>query len=154
VRRGACAGVRGSAVGGGGERAGGARGAGLAGDGTALKRHGEEVRGRAEVESSTELSAHAEYEEILRWRGTLQRAPVRTFVTHGEPAAADAMRRRIAERLHWPCQVPGYAQCVHLDAVESGATLAPAALSSRRCYPPARRGDPGAPAGSPRTPPP
>lgn len=113
-----------------GYQAAGTRGAALAAHEPTLKIHGEYVRVRAQVESITALSAHADYEEILRWLGTMQRAPVRTFVTHGEPAAADAMRRRIAERLHWPCEVPVYAQCVDLDAVASGDTCEPAALSS------------------------
>jgi metallo-beta-lactamase family protein len=45
----------------------------------------------------------------------MQGAPVRTFVTHGEPAAADALRRRIADTLHWTCEVPVYEQCVDLN---------------------------------------
>ena len=95
-----------------------------------MKIHGEYVRVRAQVESITALSAHADYEEILQWLGTMQPAPVRTFITHGEPASADALRRRISERLHWPCEVPTYAQTVDLDAVESGDVREPAALSS------------------------
>jgi metallo-beta-lactamase family protein len=31
-----------------------------------------------------------------------------TFVTHGEPAASDTLRRRIAEELSWQCTVPDY----------------------------------------------
>ena len=38
-----------------------------------------------------------------------------TFITHGEPAASDALRIAIQERLHWPCMVPEQAQCVALD---------------------------------------
>jgi metallo-beta-lactamase family protein len=33
-----------------------------------------------------------------------------TFITHGEPAAADALRRRIDEQLRWPCTVPEHRQ--------------------------------------------
>jgi metallo-beta-lactamase family protein len=40
--------------------------------------------------------------------------PTRTFVTHGEPAAADALRRRIEEKFHWPCEVPTYLEAVDL----------------------------------------
>jgi metallo-beta-lactamase family protein len=61
----------------------------------------------------------------------MQCAPVRTFITHGEPAAADALRRRIAERLHWPCEVPAYAQCVDLDEVATGGAQESAAIASR-----------------------
>jgi metallo-beta-lactamase family protein len=36
----------------------------------------------------------------------LPRAPRRTFVTHGEPAASDALRFRIDHELDWPVTVP------------------------------------------------
>jgi len=42
-------------------------------------------------------------------------APRRTFVTHGEPAAADAMRQRIERQLRWRVEVPDYLQTVTLD---------------------------------------
>lgn len=105
-------------------------GVALAAHEPALKIHGEYVRVRAYVESITTLSAHADYEAFPKWLGTMQGSPVRTLVTHGEPAAADALRRRIPERPHWPCEVPTYAQCVDLDEVESSNTQASAALSS------------------------
>lgn len=50
--------------------------------------------------------------------------PERTFVTHGEPAAADALRRRIEEELHWRCEVPTYLQSVDLaDAPQPKKTV-------------------------------
>ncbi|MBU9541388.1 MBL fold metallo-hydrolase [Burkholderia multivorans] len=118
-----------------GYQAAGTRGAALAAHEPTLKIHGEYVRVRAQVESITALSAHADYADLLRWLGTLQRAPQRTFVTHGEPGAADALRRRIAERLRWRCEVPVYGQCVDLDTPETGelrerAAPAPATVSS------------------------
>ncbi|WP_186056453.1 MBL fold metallo-hydrolase RNA specificity domain-containing protein [Burkholderia gladioli] len=109
-----------------GHQAAGTRGAALADGSPTLKIHGEYVRIHAHVESIETLSAHADYEELLRWMGSLQRAPSHTFVTHGEPAAADALRRRIEERLHWPCEVPTYRQCVDLDASAVQGTAPPA----------------------------
>ncbi|KVD88318.1 MBL fold metallo-hydrolase [Burkholderia ubonensis] len=97
----------------------GTRGAALAAHEPTVKIHGEYVRVRAQVESITKLSAHADYEEILQWLGAMQRPPVRTFITHGEPAAADALRRRIEERLNWPCEVPTYQQTVDLDEIDA-----------------------------------
>jgi metallo-beta-lactamase family protein len=38
-----------------------------------------------------------------------------TFVTHGEPAASDALRHRIEEELHGPCLVPYQGQQVDLS---------------------------------------
>ena len=51
-------------------------------------------------------SATRETAEILDWLRGFERAPKRTFVTHGEPAAADEMRRRIEETLGWNAYVP------------------------------------------------
>lgn len=112
-----------------GYQAAGTRGAALAAHEPAVKIHGEYVRVRAQVESIAALSAHADYEEILQWLGAMQQPPARTFVTHGEPAAADALHRRIEERLHWPCEVPTYQQTVDLDEIDATDADERAALS-------------------------
>lgn len=80
----------------------------------AVKIHGQYVPVRAEVELIDTLSAHADAAEILEWLGGFTAAPRRTFVTHGEPTAADALRLRIEEQLHWPCEVPEYLETVTL----------------------------------------
>jgi metallo-beta-lactamase family protein len=60
------------------------------------------------------LSAHADCDELMRWLGGFNRPPRRTFITHGEPAASDALRHRIEEELHWDCLVPEQGQTVEL----------------------------------------
>jgi metallo-beta-lactamase family protein len=60
------------------------------------------------------MSAHADYAEILDWLRGFRRAPRRTFVTHGEPAAADELRRRIEETFRWKVTVPDYGESVVL----------------------------------------
>jgi metallo-beta-lactamase family protein len=60
------------------------------------------------------LSAHADADEILAWLGHFRSPPKMTFVTHGEPAAADALRHRIADELGWACTVPDYRDQVEL----------------------------------------
>ena len=52
------------------------------------------------------LSAHADAEQIIGWLKNFEAPPRRTFVTHGEPAASDALRRRISEVLNWDCTTP------------------------------------------------
>lgn len=74
----------------------------------AVKIHGEYVPVRAEVVSMDNLSAHADYAEILTWLRTFPHPPKKTFITHGEPAAADELRRRIEETLGWSCEIPAY----------------------------------------------
>jgi len=97
-----------------GYQAAGTRGAALEARSPTLKIHGEYVPIRAKVESISSLSAHADYSETLRWLSSISTPPERTFITHGEPAAADALRRRIEEKLHWRCEVPTYLEAVEL----------------------------------------
>ncbi len=98
-----------------GFQAAGTRGQTIASGAEAVKIHGEYVPIRAEVCMIDNLSAHADYVEILDWLSHFKRAPQTTFITHGEPAAADAMRRRIEETLHWNCLVPKFLDSVELS---------------------------------------
>lgn len=90
------------------------RGATLLGGADAVKIHGQYVPVRAEVVSMDSLSAHADYSEILTWLHTFPQPPKKTFITHGEPAAADELRRRIQETLGWSCEIPDYLDSVTL----------------------------------------
>ncbi len=98
-----------------GYQAGGTRGAALAGGAKSLRIFGEDVPVRAEVVQMDQLSAQADASEILAWMGGLARQPRKTFITHGEPAAADALRQRIESQLRWDCHLPFYTETVALD---------------------------------------
>ncbi|HXC41770.1 MAG TPA: MBL fold metallo-hydrolase [Burkholderiales bacterium] len=91
-----------------GFQAGGTRGATIAGGADAVKIHGHYVPVRAEVAMIENLSAHADAAEIVDWLKTSDSQPQRTFITHGEPAAADALRLRVSEQMGWDCVVPDY----------------------------------------------
>jgi metallo-beta-lactamase family protein len=55
------------------------------------------------------FSAHADWGEVLRWlEGLEKNGPRRTFLTHGEPEAANAMAGHIKERFGWEVNVPQY----------------------------------------------
>ena len=97
-----------------GYQAGGTRGATIAGGAETVRIHGQDVPVRAEVAMLDTLSAHADAAEILEWLRGFSRTPRRTFVTHGEPAAADAMRQRIERELRWSCHVPYYLESLPL----------------------------------------
>lgn len=60
------------------------------------------------VRSFDSLSAHADRVEIVQWLRHFERSPAQVFLTHGEPAAADALRKHVAEALGWEAQVPDY----------------------------------------------
>jgi len=98
-----------------GFQAGGTRGAAMLAGAAAIKIHGEYVPMRAEVAILDNLSAHADYTETLEWLRQFQEPPRQTFLVHGEPPAADALRLRIEEQLRWPTYLPEYQECVKLS---------------------------------------
>lgn len=79
-----------------------------------VKIHGGLVPVRAHVESMENLSGHADYGEILRWLARFPKAPQQVWLTHGEPSAADSLRQKIADQLHWPATVAAYLQKITL----------------------------------------
>lgn len=97
-----------------GFQAGGTRGDRIVRGEAAVKIHGAMVPINAEVALLENISAHADYEEILDWLGHIRQAPTTTFITHGEAPAAEAMRQQIEERFGWPAIVPEYRQSVEL----------------------------------------
>lgn len=99
-----------------GFQAGGTRGASLVQGAEVIKIHGEYIPVRAEVRMLENLSAHADADEILGWLKAFSRPPRHTFITHGEPEAADALRHRIEEELRWSCSIPEYLERKTLGA--------------------------------------
>lgn len=97
-----------------GYQAGGTRGAALAAGADHIRIFGEDVPVHAEIARLDQLSAHADASEIMDWLRGLARAPRTTFITHGEPAAADALRRRIGKELGWGYHLPYYTEQVSL----------------------------------------
>jgi metallo-beta-lactamase family protein len=97
-----------------GFQAAGTRGAAMLDGAESIKIHGEYIPVRARVEFISNLSAHADYSEILDWLGGFEKPPKKTFITHGEPVAADAMRLHIEEQLHWQVVVPDYLETITL----------------------------------------
>ncbi len=73
---------------------------------------GEEIPVRARVMVSDAYSAHADQGEILRWLGGFKRPPQMTYIVHGEPEAARALREKISQDLGWRAAV-----------AEAGATV-------------------------------
>ena len=103
-----------------GYQSAGTRGAALVQGADSVKMHGEYIPIRAEVAQLDNLSAHADSEEILDWLANFTAPPATTFLTHGEPSAADALRRRIKDRLGWNCHVPEFAEKAELHVRGKG----------------------------------
>lgn len=98
-----------------GFQAPGTRGAVMLDGARQVKIHGEYFPVRAEVLGLSGLSAHADVNEILTWLRGFRQPPERTFIVHGEPAAADALRLQIQDTLGWRCEVPEHGQSFALD---------------------------------------
>ncbi|WP_420402422.1 MBL fold metallo-hydrolase RNA specificity domain-containing protein [Nisaea sp.] len=96
-----------------GFQAGGTRGSALVDGNRVLRIFGREVPIEAEVVQLHSFSGHADADELLRWMASGP-SPRMTYVTHGEPAAADILRQRIEHELHREARVPDHLQMVRL----------------------------------------
>ncbi|MBL1148487.1 MAG: MBL fold metallo-hydrolase [Pseudomonadota bacterium] len=97
-----------------GFQAGGTRGARLARGEKEIKIHGQLFPVRAQIEKLDNMSAHADYAEILSWMGGFKSPPRKVFVVHGEATAARSMRDKIEEKFGWNTEVPEYLQTEEL----------------------------------------
>ena len=79
-----------------------------------IKLLGGVMRAAAEIAELPNVSAHADYQEILDWLHDFAGAPRQTFIVHGEPQAALALKSKIEDLYHWHCVVPKYLEQVVL----------------------------------------
>jgi metallo-beta-lactamase family protein len=93
-----------------GYQAGGTRGDQILSGEPEVKIYGEIVPVKAQIESISSLSAHADYEEILSWLSHFEVPPRKTFLTHGSPESAESLRQKIINKLGWHCEIPHYLQ--------------------------------------------
>jgi metallo-beta-lactamase family protein len=97
-----------------GHQAPGTRGRALLDGADQLKLHGEYVPVRAEVVAVPGFSVHADGQALLAWMGAARRPPRVTYVVHGEPSAAQALRAAISRELGWHAVVPRHGERVRL----------------------------------------
>jgi len=93
-----------------GYQASGTRGADMIQGKREIKAFGETIAINADVHVLSNMSAHADYEEILEWLSHFNHHPKKIFITHGEPDAAQSLKQKIEERFDWTCHVPDYLQ--------------------------------------------
>lgn len=91
----------------------GTRGAKLVEGAREVKIFGEYVPVRAAVSHLEGFSGHADADELMQWMRGFEAAPAQTYVVHGDPHAADALRTRVQDELGWRVRVPG-----HLEQAE------------------------------------
>jgi len=97
-----------------GYQAAGTRGARLVQGEKEIKIHGQMWPVKAQVEELHNMSAHADYSEILQWLGHFHAAPRKVFITHGEPEAASSLKQKITDQLGWNAVTPDYLQVEEL----------------------------------------
>jgi metallo-beta-lactamase family protein len=68
---------------------------------------------RAKVFTIGGLSSHADQASLLGWLGGFRHPPRQTWIVHGEPLAAGALRDEI-RRKGWSAQVPSPAQTIEI----------------------------------------
>jgi metallo-beta-lactamase family protein len=97
-----------------GFQAPGTRGAQIKDGEEQVKIFGEIVPVRARVAALDQFSDHADSPEILRWLRTFVQPPQSTWLVHGEPASAEALRDAIVSADRWTVNVGHYMQRVPL----------------------------------------
>jgi metallo-beta-lactamase family protein len=97
-----------------GFQAEGTRGRALEEGAKSLRIYGEDIPVNAEVVKMGQFSAHAGKSELLRWLTQLQTAPKQTYLTHGEPAGAQALQSAIAEKFPWKAAVAKYLETIEV----------------------------------------
>jgi metallo-beta-lactamase family protein len=70
-----------------------------------VKIFGEIVPIRAQVVAFEQFSDHADTPELLEWLRTFKNQPARTYLVHGDPAAASELRDTMSTELGWTVQV-------------------------------------------------
>ena len=98
-----------------GFQAEGTRGRALQEGAKTLNLFGQPVPVAAEIVEMGQFSAHAGKSELLRWLTALPTPPKQTYLTHGEPAAAQALQTAIQEKFKWKAAVARY-----LDTIAIG----------------------------------
>jgi metallo-beta-lactamase family protein len=80
-----------------------------------VKIHGQEIPIRAKIENISGFSAHADYNETLAWLMGFNRPPLKTFIVHGEPEAAQSLAEKITTLLSWEVIIPKFKESFAID---------------------------------------
>ncbi len=89
-----------------GYQAEGTRGRDLIEGADTVRIFGDEIPVRARIEKLNSLSAHADREELVRWMSSIDPAPKRTFLVHGDYDVQQEFQSTLTQRLGWPVEIP------------------------------------------------
>lgn len=91
-----------------GYQAAGTRGRAILDGSRSIKIHGQPVPLNCHIELIDSISAHGDYEDILKWLSHFRRKPKAIFLVHGEANSTKALATRIKERFNWNVVIPNY----------------------------------------------
>ena len=97
-----------------GFQAPGTRGATIKSGAKEVKIFGQFVPIRAQVAALEQFSDHADAPELLQWLRTFPQKPQATYLVHGEPAAATALREAMIQALGWRVEVAQWMEKVEV----------------------------------------
>ena len=80
-----------------------------------IRLHHQETEVNAEIFSIENFSSHADSNELMAWYKKFQKAPIKTFLVHGEESASRALYYRITNELGWDSEIPTPGQSFLLD---------------------------------------
>lgn len=80
-----------------------------------VKIFGQIIAVRAQVAALEQFSDHADPPELLEWLHTFKQAPGMTYLVHGDPDAAAALRQLMAKDLGWHVEVAQWLQKVGVN---------------------------------------
>jgi metallo-beta-lactamase family protein len=98
-----------------GFQAPGTRGATIKSGAREVKIFGQMVSIRAQVAALEQFSDHADTPELLQWLRTFPQKPEVTYLVHGEPAAATALRQAMVQALGWDVEVAQWMEKVTIN---------------------------------------
>jgi metallo-beta-lactamase family protein len=75
-----------------------------------VKIHGRHIPVAARIAKIDSMSAHADRGELVRWLGTLPKAPHRLCLVHGEAGPMDALRAFVTDRFGWAPYMPAHGE--------------------------------------------
>lgn len=84
----------------------GTRGRALQEGSREMKYHGQIYPINAKVAMLENVSAHADYAEMMTWLERSEIQPRQVFITHGEASSAFTFKKHLENKFHWSCFVP------------------------------------------------
>jgi metallo-beta-lactamase family protein len=74
---------------------------------------GETIAVNAEIEKINGFSGHADADQLMRRAKGFTKAPIKTFIVHGEGTAQTSLRSKL-EEISFTCEIPSIKDQVEL----------------------------------------